>query len=100
MDMPVIGSTMYYVQEHFRYSGDRASPERDYCVCSGIVTAIFNKSPSEFRVVGINPNGYLRPSYFRTKEIGHRVFYSYEEASTYATQLTAMDGIINRRWCR
>lgn len=86
MNTPEIGTTMYHVKEHFYYPKGQASPEIAYCVCAGTVTDLCAQR-HELRIVGRDPYGFPKPSYFRTNEIGNKVFYNEEEATVLARKL-------------
>lgn len=86
---PEIGTTMYYVCEHFYYRKDNSPvPAKEYCVCSGVVTGYFLGGYPEFRVVGKNPDGFPVPRHYRLKDIGRKVFYSAAEAVALAEEMT------------
>ncbi len=85
---PEIGTTMYYVCEHFYHRKDFAGPMKEYCVCSGIVKGYFLGGYPEIEVVGKNPDGFPTPHHYRLKDIGNKVFYSEKEAVALAEEMT------------
>ena len=83
-----VGTTMCYVREHFYYVKNKAAPIKEYCVCSGEVKGYCFGKHTEIKIVGKNPDGFPTPSYFRTNEIGQKVFYTEVEATALAKEMT------------
>lgn len=88
LNKPSIGTTMYFVVEHFYYLDSYAGPLMEYCVSEATVTGFSNESVGEMRLVGKNPDGYTVPSYYLLKDIGKKVFFQKPEAAAYAEKLT------------
>lgn len=85
---PDVGTKMYFVQEHRYYTDARTGPLLEFCVCEGEVTGFFKKGFEEVRLVGLSPDGYRTPYFYKLSDIGSKLFYSAREAAERAKALT------------
>ena len=88
MEKPDIGTKVYFVCEYLYYIPGHAGPVKEYCVCGAEVAGFFTGGYTEVRLVGDDPDGHRTPYFFKLSEIGERVFYTPEEAASYAQTLT------------
>lgn len=85
---PDIGAKMYFVCEHLYHIPNYTGPVMEYCVCEAEVVGFFAGGYTEVRLIGDDPDGNRTPYSVRLSESGERVFYTPEEAASYAQALT------------
>lgn len=79
---------MYFAHEHLYYTKDKAAPVSEYCVCEAEVTGFIQGGYTEVCLVGLCPEGYRTPYYYKLSEIGQKVFYTIQEAARLAKAMT------------
>ena len=91
---PAIGTKMYHVCEHFYYEKGHAGPLKEFCVCESTVTGFYEGGYVDIRLLGLGPDGFLKPTYIPLKNIGLTLFYSASEASLHAKEMTERQEVV------
>lgn len=86
---PEIGTKMYSVHEHRYHAAGCTGPVLlEYCVCEAEVRGFCTGSYTEIKLVGISPDGYITPYFYRLSDINKEFFYSPAEAALLAKAMS------------